>query len=188
MKILFVDACPRDESRTRVLAEALLGRLEGEITHLRLNDCDMATLDNDAIIKRGADCDAGNFDGSYYIYAKEFAAADIIVIAAPYWDLSFPAVLKKYIETVSVTGITFTYSDEGAPVGLCKAEKLFYVTTAGGPIFSDEFGYGYIRAMAQGMYGIGNCQQFKAENLDIYGNDVQAILNETLEEIRTTEL
>ncbi len=29
-----------------------------------------------------------------FLYAKDFAESDIIVIAAPYWDLSFPSILK----------------------------------------------------------------------------------------------
>ena len=98
------------------------------------------------------------------------------MIAAPYWDLSFPAALKQYIEQITVSGITFTYSDEGTPVGLCKAEKLFYVTTSGGPMFSEEFGYGYIKSLAGTFYGITETKMFRAENLDIIGADIGGIL------------
>lgn len=45
-------------------------------------------------------------------YAHEFANADLIVIAAPFWDLSIPALLKVYIENIAVDGITFEYSLE----------------------------------------------------------------------------
>ena len=55
--------------------------------------------------------------------AKEFAIADTIVIAAPYYDLSFPAMLKQYFEQINVLGVTFTYSDSGIPEGLCKARR-----------------------------------------------------------------
>ena len=30
-----------------------------------------------------------------------------IVVAAPFWDLSVPAVLKVYIENISADGVTF---------------------------------------------------------------------------------
>ena len=46
-------------------------------------------------------------------YARQFAAADKIVIAAPLWDLSFPAQLKVYLENIYVTGIVTKYSDAG---------------------------------------------------------------------------
>ncbi len=53
------------------------------------------------------------FDDPYFRYARQFAGADEIVIAAPYWDLSFPSVLKVYLEHICITGITFQYTPEG---------------------------------------------------------------------------
>ena len=55
----------------------------------------------------------------------------------------FPALLKQYLEQISVVGITFKYSENGVPVGLCRADRLFYVTTAGGNEVPDIFGFGY---------------------------------------------
>ena len=59
---------------------------------------------------------------AFWVQGKQFAAADVIVIAAPYWDLMFPAVLKTYLENITVTGITFCYSDQGRPQSMCKAK------------------------------------------------------------------
>ena len=103
---------------------------------------------------------------------------------AIYWDLSFPAILKAYFEQVNVLGLTFEYTDEGIPRGLCKAKKLIYVTTAGGSIISDEYGYGYVRALAQGFYGIADVCQVKAEGLDMIGADVKEILNKAVGRIQ----
>lgn len=75
----------------------------------------------------------GKFDDPMFRYAKQFANADEIVVAAPFWDLSFPAKLKIYLEQIAVAGITFRYTN-GRPTGLCKAKKLTYITTSGGPI------------------------------------------------------
>ena len=106
---------------------------------------------------------------------RDFASADTIVIAAPYYDLSFPAMLKQYFEQINVLGLTFTYSEAGVPTGLCKAKKLYYITTAGGPILSDDYGFGYVKALANIFYGIRDVYQIKAEGLDIVGADVEAI-------------
>ena len=95
---------------------------------------------------------------------------------APYYDLSFPAMLKQYFEQINVLGLTFTYSESGVPTGLCKAKSLYYVTTAGGPIISDDYGFGYVKALANTFYGIEDVKQIKAEGLDIVGADVEAIL------------
>ena len=108
---------------------------------------------------------------------KDFANADTIVIAAPYYDLSFPAMLKQYFEQINVLGLTFTYSETGIPKGLCRAKSLYYVTTAGGPILSDDFGYGYVKALANTFYGIDAVYQIKAEGLDVVGANVEEILN-----------
>ena len=81
-------------------------------------------------------------------------------------------------------GLTFEYTEEGTPRGLCKAKKLIYVTTAGGPVISDEYGFGYVKALAQSFYGIRDVCQVKAEKLDVIGADVEGILNKALEGIK----
>ena len=117
-----------------------------------------------------------------FALARQFAQADDIVVAAPYWDLSFPAVLKQYIEQINVSGVTFRYSEEGIPEGLCKANRLFYITTAGGDFVPDDYGYGYIKALAENFYGIKTVELIKAAGLDIVGADVEQILSSCEEE------
>ena len=115
---------------------------------------------------------------------RQFAAAEEIVIAAPYWDLSFPASLKQYLEQINVVGIAFRYTQEGIPESLCRAKRLYYVTTAGGNYVPEEFGYGYVKALAQGYYGIPDVRLIKATGLDIVGADAEDIMRATEEEIQ----
>ena len=98
------------------------------------------------------------------------------MIAAPYWDLSFPSALKQYLEQISVVGITFRYSEDGVPIGLCRAKRLIYVTTADGYYVPEEFGYGYVKALAQNYYGIQDVRQITAAGLDIDGANVEEIM------------
>lgn len=174
MKILFVNACVRDESRTLLLANELLSGLRGEINELNLPSLNLSPLNKEALEKRTT-------DPSYQVYAKQFRDADIIVIAAPLWDLSFPAILKVYIENITIGGITFKYTENG-PVGLCNAKKILYVSTAGGTNYPD-FGFNYIKTLANTMFGIDEVIRFSAEGLDIWGNDVEKILEKAIEEI-----
>ncbi len=44
-------------------------------------------------------------------------------------------------EHINVVGMTFDYSADGVPIGLCKAKKLYYITTSGGDFAPDEYGY-----------------------------------------------
>ena len=82
---------------------------------------------------------------------------------------------------ICAIGVTFRYTESGEPRGLCKAKKLYYVTTAGGPIYSDAFGYGYVKALAETFYGIPETEMISAENLDVIGADVEAILRDTMD-------
>ncbi|MBQ1390739.1 MAG: NAD(P)H-dependent oxidoreductase, partial [Firmicutes bacterium] len=105
--------------------------------------------------------------------------ADEIVIAAPFWDLSFPASLKQYLEQINIPGITFRYTPAGVPEGLCRAHSLTYVTTAGGYFVPEEYGFGYVEALARNYYGIPDVRYIQAAGLDIEGADPEAILRET---------
>ena len=120
--------------------------------------------------------------------ARQFANADEIVIAAPFWDLSFPAALKQYFEQINVLGITFRYTPDGFPQGLCKAKKLYYITTAGGEFFPEEYGYGYVKALAQNFYGIKDVELIKATGLAIDGADEEKILEDCKNKMQTITL
>ena len=184
-KIVFIDACARKESRTRMLAEYLLTFLEGETETLELYRESVSPLDENALGQRETCVSGGQWEDPSLRFARQFAAADEIVIAAPHWDLSFPAILKAYIENINVIGITFAYDETGAPYGLCKADSLYYVSTAGGFIQeSDRYGYGYIQALCSRFYGIGNTAAFYAEGLDIVGQDPEQILDNAKKQIR----
>ena len=72
-----------------------------------------------------------------------------------------------------MVGITFRYTPEGIPEGLCRAERLYYVTTAGGDFFPEQYGFGYIQALAQNFYHIKDVKLIKATGLDIEGAPVE---------------
>ncbi len=175
--ILFVNSCVRKQSRTLRLTERLLNNLNGDIKEVRIEEVLFPVVDEAFIERREALKNSGKYDDPMFELGKDFANADTIVIAAPYYDLSFPAMLKQYFEQINVLGLTFTYSKSGVPEGLCRAKSLYYVTTAGGPILSDDFGFGYVKSLANAFYGINEVYQIKAEGLDIIGADVDRILS-----------
>ena len=173
-QILFINACVRTGSRTMQLAQHVLSQLEGACHTCQLQDEGLLPLNRERLANRDALLAKGKMDDACFRWAKQFAQADTIVIAAPYWELSFPALLKIYLENITVTGITFTY-ENNRPVGLCRAKRLIYVTTAGGPIFAD-FGFAQVEALARNFFGIREVLCCSAEGLDIIGADVTALL------------
>ena len=182
--ILFINACARKESRTRELADCLLAKLQGSVEEVRLNEIRFPVADESFLHERDQLTLAQAFADPLFALAGQFAEADEIVIAAPFWDLSFPAVLKQYFEQINVLGITFRYTPEGMPQGLCRAKRLTYITTVGGNFFPEEYGFGYVKALAQSFYWIHSVNLIKAVGLDIVGADVNAIMETAKEEIR----
>ncbi len=178
--ILLINACVRKESRTKRLADSLLKKLTGEVEELKLEELVFPAADESFLQKRDRLIAENKLEDPLFAQARQFAEAEEIVIAAPYWDLSFPAALKQYIEQINVLGITFMYTPEGFPKGLCKAKRLYYVTTAGGGYVPEEFGFGYIKALAQSFYGIAEVQLIKAVGLDVEGADPEQLLQESI--------
>ena len=99
--------------------------------------------------------------------AKKIAAADRIVIAAPFWDMSFPSALKVFFENMSLFGVTFDSNDTEC-YGLCKAEKVMYITTRGMDISTGdplEQATPYIKALSH-LWSWGELTVISAQNMD----------------------
>ena len=186
--ILFVNACVRKESRTRQLAGKLLSKLDKPFEEIRLEEITFPTSNEEYLNKRDQLISKGDLQNPLFDLARQFSKAETIVIAAPYWDLSFPATVKQYLELINVVGITFKYSAEGIPVGLCKAGRLFYVSTAGGTYVPDTFGFGYVKALAENYYGIQYVRKIEAVGLDIDGADANAIMADAMAALAEMEL
>ena len=182
-KILFINACVRSCSRTAVLAQTLLAKLQGDVQEVKLFENPLSALDLNGMGTRDLAARNKDFSAPFFDAAKQFASADMVVIAAPYWDLMFPAMLKIYLENITVSGITFRYSDHGRPESLCKAKALHYVTTSGGFIGQNDFGFSYVKALAQNFFEIPKVNRYTAEGLDIFGADVEALLHKAKREI-----
>lgn len=177
-KILFINACIRPDSRTLELANCILEKLSGTVEEVKLFEKPLSSLTSKEMAFRESASRNNDFSNCIFDLPKQFAAADTIVIAAPYWDLMFPAVLKVYLENITVTGVTFRYSDQGSPESLCKAKDLYYVTTAGGFIGQNDFGFSYVKALAQNFFGITRIHRYTAEGLDIVGTDVEQVMRQ----------
>lgn len=181
-KILFINACIRTESRTYVLAKHLLSNLEGEIQEVSLEREAIPAL-NTASLKYKQDLLAAErFDDPMLHHARQFKEADIIVIAAPYYDLSFPSSLKNYLEAICCVGLTFYYDENEMPQTRTKARKLYYVSTGGGEL-KKQFGFEYVKALAGEFFHIHDVQGFFAEKLDLIGSDPERIMKQAIKNI-----
>lgn len=191
MKILFVDCCLRPESisRTYQICNEFIEEYKrchplDQIVTRTLKNEKLRQLTYEDLERRDALIYTAEWENAIFQYAREFAEADKIIIGAPYWDLSFPALLKIYLENVFVGGVTYQYGEAGL-AGLCKAEKLLYITTAGGFFGENDFGTDYLQGVCK-MFGIIDFETVKVEGLDIQGIDKAAILADALGSVRKT--
>lgn len=184
--LLFINACVRGkDSRTLQLAEQLLESIREEnkkdmafhIEEIRLSTENLLPLNYERLQRRDELLANGIITDTMFDYANAVAQADMLVIAAPYWDMSFPSTLKIFFEAASVVGITFSYAEDGTPVGLCQAQDMYYVTTSGGFIGDCNFGFEYVNALCK-LYGIERSHFVSAQGLDLEGADVVAIMEQ----------
>ena len=166
-KLVVIDACVRQEmSRTWRIAEpiidALTHRYETTVYHLPMME-GIVPLTPQAFQER---CE-GKIPQWVIDCARAMAAADRILIAAPFWDMSFPAVLKAFFEQTSLYDITFADNGERC-VGLCKGEKVLYITTRGMDISTGdprEQATPYLKALSS-LWGLGEIVTVSAQNMD----------------------
>lgn len=187
-KLLFANACVnRATSRTQRISEALISLLQKnddfDVIELVLEDKNIPVLTSETLNKRLALSDNDEFSNGVFNYSNQFKDVDCVVIAAPYWDFEFPAMLKAYIEAISVPGIVYRFTEDGRPIGLCKAEKIYYVTTRGGCI-GDKNDLGYA-TMVQlgGYYGIEEVKCISMDGLDIPINDTEGLISTAIADL-----
>ena len=165
-KLVVIDACIRgEESRTRRMAEPIVGALAKryEITRFDLTEMDIKPLTPATYAERAA----GKVPQWALEAARTVAEADRIVVVAPFWDMSFPAVVKVFFEHISLFDITFTDNGRSC-VGLCKCEKVMYITTRGMNIPTGdarEQGSSYLQALSR-LWDLGTVLTVAAWNMD----------------------
>ena len=183
-KVLFINGCLReDQSRTLTLAQTYLDTLttqgDVEIIHRTLSDESLTFLSSSNFDKETGSLTLGHDCA----LAKEFASVDEIVLAAPFWEFMFPAMVSCYLEQVSVVGITFHYTDKGS-AGLCKANTFTYIYTSGESLNpEDTISEAYLERLSK-LYGIPNFSAFSAQGLDIQTNCAETILADACQKIK----
>lgn len=185
---LFVNACVRGgQSRTLSLCRDYLDKVNDEIVEVNLTDLDLKPFNAQMLAERYQKQRAGMLDDPLFELSHQFAEADHLVVGAPYWDQSFPALLKIYIEHVSVCDIAFYYTEDARCKGMCKARSLTYITTSGSFVEGLNFGYEYFVGLAR-MFGISETRLVAAEGLGVAGVDIEEQMAKARTQIRELQM
>jgi len=128
-KILYIKANPKEDgqSRTFKISDSFIEEYkklnpDDEIITLDLYKEGISPLSAKQLDEIRVPNPEGGKDHPILKYAYQFLEADKYVIAEPFWNLSIPAILKAYIDYITISGITFKYTAQG-PVGLCSGKK-----------------------------------------------------------------
>nr|WP_325229615.1 NAD(P)H-dependent oxidoreductase [uncultured Oscillibacter sp.] len=191
MKLLFIDGCVSQRgpaSRTRALAEAFLSAFQeshpgAEVETVTLEALDLKPFLPAALNQRDELASVGAFGAPVFNLARQFQAADKIVAAAPFWDMSFPAVMRTYIEYISANGLCYHYEADGCH-GDCRADRLAYLTTGGDFERPESLGVLYWKQLSR-MFGIPRFDYVFAGGLDVDPAKAPELLEAACEQART---
>ena len=121
---------------------------------------------------------------------NQFIEADVYVIAAPMWSLSFPAPLKEYIDCIVQAHKTITFPNKGEkPEGLLndKPRTVVYIQSSGGnipwmmrPMFNK--GLDYIEDIMKFM-GISKFERLLVDGTGTTEQEKQAAIESAKEKI-----
>ena len=97
-----------------------------------------------------------------------FISADKYIFVSPMWNFGVPPMLKAYIDDITVSGKTFSYTEKG-PIGLLKNKKAVHIQASGGiysegPLSIYDFSDRYIKSVL-GFLGVLDFQSIFVEGM-----------------------
>lgn len=151
-KLLYisVNSKPEELSASKIVGRELVNRFlarhtDFELDELDLYKCHIPRLEYEYFEKRNCMIKEEDFNKlnqkqqeevhKMVKLADQFKEADLYVIAAPMWSLSFPSPLKEYIDCVVMEGKTI-HIDKDNVEGLLndKQRGMIYIQSSGGSI------------------------------------------------------
>ena len=190
MKLLFVDCCISQrgrDSRTKQLCDAFLNAYreshpEDTVEVVSVRAMNLPPFTRQMLSERDALAAEKTFSAPVFEQAWQFAKADKIVVGAPFWDLSFPAKLRIYIEYISANGVAYHYDAKGCH-GDCKGKHLAFLTTGGDLEREGSLGVAYWRQLCA-MFGIPKYDYLFAGGLDLDPKKAPLLMQKACEQAR----
>ena len=161
MVIAIIDSTIREESRTRSILNGVT-KAFSNVTFKTYN------LNNFSIdVTNAGNFSKKNTDSFFYNIAKEIASADGVIVAAPFWDMSYPALLKAFIEKISILDIMFADGPNEC-IGISRNKFMLYITTRGMNIKTNSQFDGATKSLKSlcNLWGIPSFSCISAYNLD----------------------
>lgn len=203
-KVLYITANPKSEEQSfsltagRELIELYKqNNPNDEIIEIDVYDVDLPYIDADVFSGWGKLQNGKGFDelteiektkvGKINGFTEQFVEADKYVFVTPMWNFSVPPLMKAYVDTISIVGKTFKYTENG-PVGLLENKKAIHIQASGGvysegPAKGFEFGNSYIRSILA-FFGVEDIESILIEGTNMPEPGADAIKAKTSERIK----
>lgn len=161
MKTLVVSYLPRGErSHTKKLLDAFLETADSDVEHLDLlEDLPDVFLGDNLLsyVKRhylGEELTADEKASLAKMdrMTQQLKAADLVVLAFPMHNFSFPAIVKGWFDSVMQKGETWDI-DENGYIQLMTGKKALVLMASGGIYEGDTAGYEHAISLAQVEFG-----------------------------------
>lgn len=190
--VLVVIARPKSpKSRTLKVLNAFLDEYvkthqHDEITTLDLYESHFPEIDGDLLAAWDALEESESFAdlsdiqqtkvSEFNASTDQFLASDKVIIANPLVNLMIPTKLKAWIDSITVAGKTFKYTQTGA-VPLTKGKKAIHIQAAGGRYNNHDFGTQYVKTILN-FIGIQSIEKLSVEGMDHFPDDAEKIMKD----------
>ncbi|MFC4303359.1 NAD(P)H-dependent oxidoreductase [Cohnella boryungensis] len=193
--VLFITAHPQDNGSSYSMAvgkEFINCYKEtnpsDEIVHLDLFKMDIPYIDSDVLNAREKLMVGKPFEeltvseqaklARMEELATQFSKADKYVFVSPLWNLSYPPVVKAYIDAICLEGKAVQHTETGV-IGLLTNKKAVHVQASGGfysegPFASFESGHSTLRNFMQ-YVGVASFQGIFIEGVLAVPHQAEAI-------------
>lgn len=142
MKIMHVDAsAKRERSNSRALSQHFLERLREEGLDIEVDYLDV-TVDTPPHVNEAFAI--ATYTPSHErtpamkatlaasdALCKRLLDADALVFAMPMYNWSMPSVFKAFVDSITRTGLTYVFTDDGHIEGQLARQKVLFITSRG---------------------------------------------------------
>ena len=139
MKHLVVVAHPRPDSFNMQLKDRYVSCLERLQHDVRIRDLYALGFNPVATPRDLAAGRTGNYEEDVRTEQEHFLWSDVITFISPVWWMSFPAILKGYIDRILVEGFAYAYGiGKKHTSGLIEDKRCLIISTSGSTLTNFE--------------------------------------------------
>ncbi|MGR6836904.1 NAD(P)H-dependent oxidoreductase [Syntrophomonas erecta] len=166
MKALVVYSHPNPMSFNAAVAKVVQEELEKKQFQVKVKDLYAMNWNPVLSAQDFEGFHTGNIAEDIKKEQADVASADLIVMIAPVWWYSVPALLKGYIDRVFSIGFAYKYTSTG-PQGLLAGKKALVITTSGADEKAAKDTHmldAVYTALVQGVFGFCGFDKYEYKN------------------------